>query len=162
MCDPLSKTPVTIRLAKISDVTAVAECVRLAYQHWISIIGMKPGPMLQDYATVLATEQVYVAEADHQMIGVLVLTIANEGFLLENVAVHPQYTGTGLGSRLLALAEREAIALGYDSIYLYTHERMSANIAKYQKLQYVEYARRLEDGLARVYMRKHLVSAQHT
>ena len=47
-----------------------------------------------------------------------------------------------MGKALLLLAEAQAAAGGYDSIYLYTHEKMAANITLYAKNGYVEYARR--------------------
>ena len=55
---------------------------------------------------------------------------------------------TGITSS--ALADRRA---GFESIYLYTHEKMTENRALYAKVGYVEYDRRFGQGLARVYMR---------
>ena len=46
--------------------------------------------------------------------------------------------------------------MGYDSIYLYTQEIMTENQALYERIGYVEYARRHEIGLDRIYMRKQL------
>ena len=85
--------------------------------------------MNQDYKQVVTDAQVFVAESETSLDGVLVLRIGEEGFLLENVAVHPRAKGKGLGARLLSIAEREAIAQGFSSIHLYTHERMETNIA---------------------------------
>jgi hypothetical protein len=42
------------------------------------------------------------------------------------------------------------------SIYLYTHEKMTENQILYSKIGYVEYARRVENGFPRVYMKKNL------
>ena len=84
------------------------------------------------------------------------LALTEEGFLLENVAVAPSRRGTGIGRTRLELAESEARRAGFDSIYLYTHEKMSENRALYSKIGYAEYDRRFEKGLARVYMRKPL------
>jgi ribosomal protein S18 acetylase RimI-like enzyme len=110
--------------------------------------------MLDDYAVVIRDRQVFVAEADGGIAGVLVLSVRDEGFLLDNVAVHPERRGSGVGRMLLQLAETEARRQGFASIYLYTHEKMTENQALYAKLGYVEYDRRLENGLARVYMKK--------
>ena len=86
----------------------------------------------------------------------LLVRSASEGFLLDNIAVLPACQGTGLGRRLLQLAEEKARAAGYDSIYLYTQEIMTENQAIYERIGYVEYARRRESGLDRIYMRKAL------
>ena len=112
--------------------------------------------MLQDYSAVIAREIVFVAELDDRLAGVLVLSKADDGFLIENVAVLPDLAGRGIGRALLIHAEREAMARGYDSIYLYTNERMLENIAWYAKAGFVEYERRSEQGLCRVFMRKEL------
>lgn len=112
--------------------------------------------MLDDYVRVTAEREVFVAESDRSIAGVLVLAETPDGFLLDNVAVHPSYRGTGIGRRLLALAESRARTAGYTSIYLYTHVQMTENSALYAKIGYVEYDRGTENGLARVYLRKPL------
>lgn len=48
----------------------------------------------------------------------------------------------GVGRTLLQLAETEARRLGYDSIYLSAHEKMTENQSLYAKIGYREYARR--------------------
>lgn len=112
--------------------------------------------MLQDYAEVIRRSQTTVAESDNEIVGLLALRETGEGFLIENVAVSPSHQGKGLGKRLLQLAEQEAKKKGFDSIYLYTHELMSENIALYARIGYLEYERRTERGLTRVFMRKRL------
>jgi GNAT superfamily N-acetyltransferase len=145
---------IRIRKAIPSDADGVLDCVQVAYAHWVELIGQEPGPLHDDYAELIANDEVHVAESSGQVVGVLVLRLANEGFLLDNVAVDPGSWSTGLGRSLLMLAEQEARAAGFDSIYLYTHEKMHSNIALYRRIGYVEYARRTELGLNRVYMRK--------
>jgi ribosomal protein S18 acetylase RimI-like enzyme len=148
-----------LRRATGGDAAAVASCVLAAYSSWVERIGMQPGPMLENYADVLDTaDLVVVAELECAIVGVLVTRATGEGFLLENVAVHPRFAGRGLGKRLVERAEREAVARGHRSIYLYTHERMVGNIAMYGRLGYVEYARRLEGPFSRVFMRKALLA----
>lgn len=93
-------------------------------------------------------------ESGGKVAGILMLDRTSEGFLLENVAVDPAHKGKGLGKALLELAEAEAKRAGFDSIYLYTHEKMTENRDLYAKIGYVEYERRVEAGLPRVFMRK--------
>ena len=112
--------------------------------------------MTEDYAEVIRTRRVTVAESAGCIVGVLVLHVTQEGFLLENVAVDPSHRGTGLGRTFLEVAEVEARREGFASIYLYTHEKMTENRALYARIGYAEYDRRFEEGLARVYMRKPL------
>ena len=145
-----------IRRATGADAEAVRNCVHGAYRHYIERIGRPPGPMLDDYAKIIHEQPVHVAEVDGKIVGILVLDVTEEGFLLENVAVDPAVKGSGVGKRLLALAEEEARRQGHASIYLYTHEKMTENQVYYARIGYAEYARRTESGLARVYMRKPL------
>jgi N-acetylglutamate synthase-like GNAT family acetyltransferase len=112
--------------------------------------------MTEDYASVIRQRRVTVAESGTKIIGVLVLAVTQEGFLLENVAVDPSRQGEGLGRIFVELAEAAARREGFKSIYLYTHEKMTENQALYAKIGYVELDRRDEKGLRRVYMRKSL------
>jgi GNAT superfamily N-acetyltransferase len=99
---------------------------------------------------------VLVAERDGDLVGVLVLDVTDEGFLVDNVAVHPDARGTGLGRVLLDRAEAEARRRGFDSIHLYTHEGMTENLAIYAGRGYVEYDRRSMGPFSLVFMRKPL------
>jgi GNAT superfamily N-acetyltransferase len=144
------------RAAIPDDEAGAAACVDDAYRHYIDRNGLVPGPMRDDYAELIRAHDVTVVERNGQIVGVLVLKVAAEGFLLDNIAVAPAHQGTGVGRYLLAHAEREALRRGYDSIYLYTQEIMTENRALYEHLGYVEYARRVELGLHRVYLRKQL------
>jgi ribosomal protein S18 acetylase RimI-like enzyme len=112
--------------------------------------------MTMDYEEVIRNARVTIAERNGAIVGVLVLNVTDEGFVIENVAVHPSERGRGLGRALLELAEAEARRAGFDSIYLYTHERMTENQALYARIGYVEYDRRPQDGFSLVFMRKKL------
>ena len=134
----------------------MADLVNAAYRHYVERIGRPPGPMTEDYAEVIRNRQVTFAERAGAIVGVIVLTITDEGFLVDNVAVHPTHRGTGLGGALLEFAEAEARRAGFDSIYVFTHEKMTENQALYTRIGYVEYDRRSQGAFSLVYMRKHL------
>lgn len=148
-----------LRDAAIDDAPAVAALVDAAYRPYVDRIGTLPGPMRDDYAAAVRDRRVLVAtpsDGPGELAGVLVLDVTEEGFLLDNVAVDPAHQGRGLGHLLLDRAEAEAWAAGFDSIHLYTHELMTENQAIYAGRGYVEYDRRTEGGLTRVFMRKAL------
>jgi ribosomal protein S18 acetylase RimI-like enzyme len=147
---------ISLRPAALADAPAVTDCVHAAYRHYVERIGKPPGPMLEDYAKVIAQRQVTVAVRDGAVVGVLVLGEMEEGFRLINVAVDPSMRGKGLGRTLLQLAESEARRLGYDTVHLSTNEKMTENQALYARIGYVEYDRRVEQGYSRVYMKKKL------
>ena len=153
-----------IRPAQPSDAQVVTACVEAAYYHYIATIGNAPGPMLDDYARVIADHLVWVvdnsasdaamSDAEIDIAGLVVLIEKSGGILLDNIAVHPKDQRQGLGKRLMQFAESEAQRRGYGAIELYTHVKMVENIALYQRLGYSETDRRTEKGLERVYMQK--------
>jgi GNAT superfamily N-acetyltransferase len=145
---------IRLRAASDDDAAAVAECVAQAYEPWVRRLGRKPWPMLQDYAAVIRDESVTVAQVGGRVVGVLVLSLTDEGLLIENVAVYPSWKGCGVGMELLLFAESEARRLACGNLYLYTNELMVENIALYARCGYVEYERRQEQGFRRVFMRK--------
>ena len=145
---------ITIRIAKDCDVSGITQCVNNAYKHYINRLGKPPGPMLEDYADIISHHLVYVALADNNVIGVLVLMEAYSPILLDNLAVDPDYQGGGLGKRLLLFAEDIARKRGHDSIQLYTHELMHENLAYYEKYGYQISRRISEKGYQRIYMSK--------
>lgn len=145
---------IRLRPATPTDSDAVAACVRDAYARYAGTGMTTPAPVFDDYAAVIRDAQVWVAEDDGRIDGVLVLRETPEGFLLDNIAVSTAMRGRGLGGRLLALAEERARAAGHDSIHLYTQVGMTDNIALYERTGYREYDRRRDRDFHRVYMRK--------
>jgi ribosomal protein S18 acetylase RimI-like enzyme len=143
-----------LRPATAADVPRLTELVRAAYGHYVERIGGPPRPLTEDYAAVVRDHAVTVAERAGAIAGMVVLTVDDEGFCVDNVAVDPPHQGSGVGRALLEHAEAEARRAGFDSIYLYTHELMTENQALYARIGYVEYDRR---GCV-VYLRKPLPS----
>jgi ribosomal protein S18 acetylase RimI-like enzyme len=149
-------TGVRLRPATPADVPRLTELVQAAYGHYVERLGGPPGPLTEDYAEVVRSGQVTVAERAGEVLGLIVFGAGDEGFVIDNVAVDPSQQGSGVGRALLERAEAAALGAGFDSIYLYTHERMTENQALYSRIGYVEYDRRLPGDACLVYMRKKL------
>jgi len=145
-----------IRAATAADVPAVAEVVDQAYRHYIARMGKPPGPMLDDYAARVLEGVLWVLEERAVIAGVIVLLPTTDYLLLDNIAVSPARQGLGLGRRLLAFAEAEALQRGYHEIRLYTHQTMVENQRLYAAIGYEETGRGTEAGYDRVFMRKQL------
>ena len=139
-----------------ADVDAMGRCARKAYSHYIERLGKEPGPMVDDYSVRVRDADAYVVRRNTEVIGLLVLVMDESGCLLDNVAVDPEYSGAGIGKKLMTFAENLAVEMGYAVLELYTHERMTENIAMYLKWGYVIDRYVKEKGFDRVYMKKNL------
>jgi ribosomal protein S18 acetylase RimI-like enzyme len=147
---------VRLRPATIEDVPRLTELVQAAYGHYVERLGGPPRPLTDDYSQVVRNSPVTVAELDGEIAGLIVLGVNAEGFLVDNVAVDPSHQGTGVGRALLEHAEAAARRAGFDSIYLYTHEKMTENLSLYARIGYIEYDRRPHGDDHLVYLRKSL------
>ena len=88
--------------------------------------------MRDDYAELIPTHDVTVAERDGEIVGVLVVRERRRrGSSSTTSRCMPAARGPAWARRLLQLAEEKARAAGYDSIYLYTQEIMTENQALY-------------------------------
>ena len=145
-----------MRLATLGDLEAVEAIVRGAYTPYVARMGRMPGPMLDDYGSLIVAGRVSVIEHEGVVRGVVVLIPEAETMLLDNIAVDPVAQGTGLGRRMLAFAEGAARAAGYGTIRLYTNEAMVENVGLYSRLGWVETHRSEENGFRRVYFIKQL------
>jgi ribosomal protein S18 acetylase RimI-like enzyme len=148
-----------IRRAGPADRAAVEAIVNAAYAVYVERIGKPPGPMLDDYARLIADGMVSVLEdADGMVAAIIVLVSQQDHLLLDNIAVRPDRQGQGLGRRLIAFAENETQRLGYAELRLYTHEKMRENIALYARLGFIETGRGHQAGYDRVFMIKRLAT----
>ena len=100
------------------------------------MLGVEPLPLLADYAEILTSHEVWLAEQAGSVAGVLILEPRADDLLIWSVAVAPATQGTGLGNRLLAEAEARCRALGLARLRLYTGERLAGNIAWYERHGY--------------------------
>jgi len=137
-----------VRQAVEADTAVLGAIAAEAYRRYVPRIGREPAPMTADYARV--------AEADGEVVGLLVLVVRPDHLLLENVAVLPSAQRRGVGARLLGLAEEEAQARGLHEIRLYTNEAMTENLAYYPRHGYTETHRAEQDGFRRVFFTKHV------
>jgi N-acetylglutamate synthase-like GNAT family acetyltransferase len=148
-----------LRQAQRRDVAEIRAVAQAAYEPYVARIGRPPAPMTADYAAAVDRSEVWVAAADGAIAGLLVLVPFPDHLLLENVAVRPDAQGTGVGARLLALAEDQARHLGLTEIRLYTNVAMTENLAYYPRHGYTETHRAQGNGYSRVYFTKHLPAA---
>lgn len=147
----------TIRPGDASDLEAIRSIAEAAYSLYIERVGKRPAPMDDDYAALLEAGAVHVAcDAADQIVGFLVTAVHDDHLELTTVAVAPQQQGTGVGGRLIALAEDLAREHGRADVRLYTNAAMTENLELYPRLGYRETNRRREAGFDRVFFAKHV------
>jgi GNAT superfamily N-acetyltransferase len=147
---------VTLRRATVDDLPAVVALKQAAYAKNRVILGVEPLPLLADYGQVFADYEVYLAEHDGVLEGVLILEPRADDLLIWSVATAPAAQGRGTGNTMLAFAETRARELGLPRIRLYTGEKLAFNIAWYTRHGYAH--ERVEDMGDRVavHLIKHL------
>jgi GNAT superfamily N-acetyltransferase len=144
-----------IRLAVFEDLPVVERIVEAAYRPWAELIGVRPKPMDDDYATRIAAGRVHLLE-EEGIAGLIVLVPEDGVLLVENVAVAPDRHGQGLGRALMAFAEAQARRTGLGALRLYTNALMEPNIALYERLGYQITERRHSGPRDVVFMMKRL------
>lgn len=146
-----------IRKAEPADVTDIIACAHAAYEMYVERIGRKPAPMTADFAALVERGVVFIGkDATNDLCGFVVFYPRGDSVHLENVAVAPGKQGHGYGKQLVAFVEDQARDRGFDSVELYTNEKMTENQTLYPRLGYREIDRRTEDGFARIFYRKPL------
>jgi GNAT superfamily N-acetyltransferase len=146
--------PPALRHATAGDLPAIKALIDAAYTRYLTRMEKPPGPMLRDYGPSVADGTTWVTGSP--IAAVLTLNPRDDHVLIENIAVHPDAQGRGLGRDLMSFAEQEAARRGFTKMALYTHEVMTENQAIYAHLGYTEVERRAENGYRRIYMEKSL------
>ena len=150
----------SIRPAVAADSPAVPALAIAAFERYTERIGRPAMPMTLDYATAIADHKVWLAEAERTpapgagLLGFVLLEEQADALLLDVIAVSPEAQGQGVGSTLLAFVEEQAQARGYSRIVLYTHEKMTENLAYYPRHGYTETHREEQHGHRRVHFAK--------
>ena len=122
----------SIRRARPGDADGLGDCLEAAYAEDAARIDGLPS-MSEDCAGEIARHLVWVAVAGDTIVGGLVLVPGDGFMMLANVAVHPGQRGSGIGRRLLTLAESEALARGFAEMRLNTHADMRRTVRLYER-----------------------------
>jgi GNAT superfamily N-acetyltransferase len=97
--------------------------------------------MTADYDRAVSAHMIDLYEVNGSLQALIETIAAKDHLLIENLAVHPDHQGNGLGELLLEHARDLARELGHGEIRLYTNAAFAANIAFYAKRGFSEYNR---------------------
>jgi GNAT superfamily N-acetyltransferase len=140
------------RQATEADLPSIQRLIAAAYNKYLSRMDKPPAPLLRDYRPAIQAGALWVTGSP--AVGLISLNLVGDLILIENVAVHPDQQGRGLGRQLMEFAEQYARKLRVQRLALYTNEVMTENQAIYKHLGYRATRRRTENGYHRIYMEK--------
>src|SRR4051812_22160308 len=126
-----------LRRASVVDLPPLIELQQTAYARNRPLLGVEPLPLLADYAGLLVSHEVWLADGPNRIEGALILQVRPDDLLIWSIAVAPSVQGQGFGNRLLAGAEMRARELGVQQLRLYTGEPLRGNIAWYERHGFV-------------------------
>jgi len=123
----------TVRAAVTEDSQALSRCITAAYSVYKDRNIDLPDVSI-DIDLSIDTRTVWIAQIKDMIVGVIVLTTYPDHLLLENIAVHPDHGGKGIGKALIRLAESECAEQRLHEIRLSTHRDIAENINLYKHL----------------------------
>jgi ribosomal protein S18 acetylase RimI-like enzyme len=135
-----------LRRAVAADLPAITALQRASYAKNRTILGVEPLPLTVDYAEIFPDYEFWLHEGADGLDGVLILQPRQDDMLIWSIATAPSAQGHGLGDRMLAFADGQARDRGLACMRLYTGEKLTGNIAWYQRQGYaVEHTEERED-----------------
>lgn len=143
-----------IRSATLDDLQSVKACAEAAYGVYVERIGGKPPPMTADFQTLIEKGAIYLLLNETGFVGFVIFYPRGDHLHIESIAIDPAAQRKGFGKKLIAFVEEKARQAGLSAVELYTHRKMTENIAYYPALGYRETGRHARDGIPRVFFRK--------
>ena len=144
-----------MRRAGLTDAAAVRDLTRAAYAKWIPLIGREPKPMTANYERAVVDHIIDLYEENDVPVALIEVIPQANCLLIENIAVHPNVQGKGLGDLLLNHAESIARSLQFNELQLYTNAAFASNIAFYARRGFEEFNREpFPAGGVTVHMKK--------
>lgn len=98
-------------------------------------------PVSDGIAQTIANRRVWIAETADGIIGGIIVNPHEEFMMLENVAVHPDSSGMGVGAALIRQAEVDCVEFELHELRLSTHIDMPENVRLYEHLGWNETGR---------------------
>ena len=132
---------IEFRRAAGTDADAVRAVTQAAYAPWVAVMGRRPLPMDTDFDAAVRADLIDILEIEGRMAALIQMQVATDHLWVENVAVHPDHQGRGLGQLLMARADATAQGLGLGEVRLLTNVLMAGNLRFYAGLGFVETAR---------------------
>lgn len=147
-----------IRCATLADMVPISLCTDMAFASFAQ-------PSDTSYVKQAAALQAQILDncfrvmcIGSRIVGYISFSPAADQLFVDTLAVMPAYHGRGIGTRLLAFADSEALRLGLSGVNLFTKAAMTGNLAFYERRGYREMGRCDDDGYCRVFYCKDVVA----
>lgn len=139
------------------DALAVQLCCEEAFGRYVSLIGKKPAPMCYDYLNEISNHVVFVASNGVKIVGFVLIKDDGEDYMwMDVLAVSPEFSGKGIGRRLISYCENYILQKGKRECRLYTNVKFERTCGIYAQQGYEIYDIVNEKGYERYYMKKEL------
>ncbi|BAT57678.1 putative N-acetyltransferase YvbK [Variibacter gotjawalensis] len=127
----------SLRRADLRDLEAVRAFQHGAYARNRAIQNVEPLPLMVEYADIFRTHEVWLSEQGGALGGVLILEDRPEDLLVWSVATAETAKESGIGNQMMTAAEERAAELGKSVMRLYTGQKLTRNVAWYERRGYV-------------------------
>lgn len=145
-------TPFVLRRARLDDLKAVVEILRSSaswYEPFVDPSDLDQHHVTMDWAVEnFEKRDFFVGELDGSVVGVVTLQDAGDFSYLGYVYLHADYTGHGLGRRLLDFAQRRSRAARKRGMVLIAHPQATWATRAYERYGFDRIAEREERVLA--------------
>lgn len=132
------------RLAAPADLGQIEDVVAAAFERHLQRMGFPPSQLLRDDSEAIEAGQVWVL--GNPIVAAIVLIEMDDTLIVENLAVHPNMQGQGLGRQLMQHAEQIARDRGLRRLRLDRNEINLELRGFFAHLGYVEMDRLSEYG----------------
>jgi ribosomal protein S18 acetylase RimI-like enzyme len=143
-----------IRAATVADLASIVRCANLAFASFAGLSDKRDVKVEDSLRSRILEGSIHLLCDEAQVLGYISLWPTADQMFIDTLAVLPKHHRQGLGSQLLAFADRETLRLGLDSINLFTKATMADNLAFYERRGYRETSRCDDDGFCRVFYSK--------
>ena len=143
-----------IRVATITDLVSITSCTDLAFASFAEQSHKRDAKLEDSLRSQILEGSIWLICDEAHVLGYISLWPTADQMFIDTLAVRPSHHRQGLGSQLLAFADRETLRLGLSSVNLFTKATMADNLVFYQHRGYRETGRCDEDGFCRVFYSK--------
>jgi ribosomal protein S18 acetylase RimI-like enzyme len=145
-----------IRAATVTDLASIVRCADLAFASFAGLSDKRDVKLEDSLRSQILDGSIHLICDEAQVLGYISLWPTANQMFIDTLAVLPKHHRRGLGSQLLAFADRETSRLGLDTVNLFTKATMADNLVFYKRRGYRETGRCDDDGFCRVFFSKNI------